>query len=123
MTDYGQSVDQQIATFNAPKERRLTAIGSLIFALPFPILIIVLWATVSSLKGSAALTGPAAMTAVILYFLQFFLVPLFTVTSIILACIAITKSKTSAKKIAYVSLALSASGFILLALFLNIAAT
>jgi hypothetical protein len=101
------------------KEQTTLSIIGLILAIPFPILIIVLWATLSAIKGQAHAFGPGTMNAVVLYLLQFFVVPLLTITSIIIACIVTLKSKEIAKKIGYISFGITGVGFVILGLFLN----
>lgn len=103
----------------APKEQTALAITGLILALPFPILVIILWLTLSSIKGHGQSFGEGTMNAVFLYLVQFFLVPLLSTISIIIGFIVTLKSQQIAKKIGYASLAITGVGFVILGLFLN----
>lgn len=103
----------------APKEQTALSIIGLILAFPFPILIIVLWTTLDTIKGQGNSLGEGTMNAVFLYLLQFFVVPLLSITSIIIAFIVTLKSKQSAKKIGYISFGITGAGFIIMGLFLN----
>jgi len=92
---------------------------SIVLALPFPILIIILWATLEALKGQASLTGALTMNAIILYAVQFFIIPLLSLTSVITAMILSIKGTETIKKLSYVALAITTVGLILMGLFLN----
>ena len=92
---------------------------SLVLALTFPILIIILWVTLETLKGQAILTGELTMNAIVLYFLQFFVVPVFSLTSVIIAMILSIKGNQTVKKMSYIALAITGLGLILMGLFLN----
>jgi hypothetical protein len=101
-----------------PEQTPLAIVG-LILALPFPILIIVLWATLDSIQGAGQPFSEGAMNAVLLYLFQFFVVPVLSIASVIIAFIVTTKSKQIAKKIGYVSLGVTVIGLVILGLFLN----
>jgi hypothetical protein len=101
------------------KEQTTLSVIGLILAIPFPILIIVLWTTLNGIRGQAHVFDGGTMNAVVLYLLQFFVVPLLTITSIIISCIVTMKSKEIAKKIAYISFGITGVGFVILGLFLN----
>jgi fucose 4-O-acetylase-like acetyltransferase len=106
-------------TTTAPKEQTALSVIGLILALPFPIFVTILWVTLSVIKQQNQALGEGTMNAVFLYLLQFFLVPLLTISSIIIACVVTIKSKEIAKKIGYISFGVSAVGFVILGLFLN----
>lgn len=101
------------------KEQTALSVIGLILALPFPILIIVLWATLNVIKQQDQALGEGTMNAVFLYLLQFFVVPVLSITSIIIAFVVTLKSKEIAKKIGYISFGLTGIGCIILGLFLN----
>jgi hypothetical protein len=102
------------------REQTTLSIIGLVLALPFPILIIVLWITLNLIKGSGSqVLGSGTMNAVLLYLVQFFLVPLLSVTSIVIGFIVTLQSKEIAKKIGYISFGVTGVGLILLGLFLN----
>jgi len=101
------------------KEQTALSVIGLILALPFPILIAVLWVTITVIKQENQALGEGAMNAVFLYLLQFFLVPLLSITSVIIAFIVTIKSKRIAKHIGYISMGITGVGLILLGLFLN----
>ena len=101
------------------KEQTTLSVIGLILALPFPILIVILWVTLAGIKASQQSLGEGAMNAVFLYLLQFFVVPVTSIASIIIAFIVTTKSRRTARKIGYISLGITALGFIILGLFLN----
>ena len=101
-------------------EQTTLAVIGLILALPFPILIIVLWVTLNTIKGSGdQVLGAGTMNAVLLYLFQFFVVPLLSVLSIVIGFIVTLKSRQIAKKIGYISFGVTGLGFILLGFFLN----
>ena len=101
------------------KKQIIFAVLGLILALPFPILISVLWATVDSIKGQAMGLGEGTMNAVFLYLLQFFLIPVLSIGSLIISSIVTMKATLIAKRIGYVAFAVTGLGFIVLGLFLN----
>lgn len=105
----------------ASKEKEQTALSvvGLILALPFPILIIILWTTLNVIKQHNQVLGEGTMNAVFLYLLQFFVVPILSLTSIIIAFIVTLKPARLPKKIGYISLGVTGVGFIILGLFLN----
>lgn len=100
------------------KQTALSVIG-LVLAVPFPVLVTILWVTLNGIKGQGQSLGEGAMNAVVLYLLQFFVVPLLSITSLIIASIVTMKSKEVAKKIGYISFGVTGLGFVLLGLFLN----
>jgi|GEM_PF-1553356 len=102
-----------------PREQTALAVIGLILALPFPILVTILWITVAGIKVQAEGLGEDTMNAVFLYLLQFFLVPLLTISSVIIGFVVTMKSKEIAKKIGYISFGVTVVGFIILGLFLN----
>ena len=102
-----------------PKEQTVLSIIGLILALPFPILIIILWITLEAIKQQNQVLGNGTMNAVFLYLLQFFVVPLLSLTSIVIAFIVTLKPQRIAKKLGYISFAVTGVGFIILGLFLN----
>jgi hypothetical protein len=104
--------------FVVREQTALSLIG-LILALPFPVLIIILWLTLNVIKQQNQGLGEGTMNAVFLYLLQFFVVPVLSLVSIIIASIVTMKSKEIAKKIGYVTFGITAVGFIILGLFLN----
>ncbi len=73
------------------------AITSLILALPFPILIIVLWSTVNAIKGMGEAVSSLTMNAVFLYLVQFFVIPVLAITSVVIALIVTAKWKGQAR--------------------------
>lgn len=101
------------------KEQTALSVIGLILALPLPILIIILWATLSVIKQTNSIYGEGTMNAVFLYLLQFFVVPVLSITSIVVSLIVTNKSKLIARKIGYTSLAVTGIGIIILGLFLN----
>jgi len=101
------------------KEQTALSVIGLILALPFPILIAVLWVTITVIKQQNQALGEGAMNAVFLYLLQFFLVPLLSITSVIIAFIVTIKSRHIAKRLGYISMGVTGAGLILLGLFLN----
>lgn len=122
VTDSGNDhhyADTQGAVGEIPKEQTALSVIGLILATPFPILITILWITLSGIKEQQQSLGAGAMNAVLLYLLQFFLVPLLSLTSVIIAFIVTMKSKEIAKKLGYVSLGVTGLGLIILGLFLN----
>jgi len=104
--------------FVVREQTALSLIG-LILGLPFPVLIIILWITLNVIKQQNQGLGEGTMNAVFLYLLQFFVVPVLSLASIIIASIVTMKSKEIAKKIGYVTFGITAVGFIILGLFLN----
>jgi len=94
-------------------------VASVVLALPFPILIIILWATLETLKGQASLTGELTMNAFVLYALQFFVIPILSLTSVIIAMILSIKGNKIVKRLSYVAMAITGIGLILMGLFLN----
>ena len=122
VTDSGDDhhyADDQTVVGEVPKEQTALSILGLILALPFPILIAILWATVGVIKEQQQSLGEGAMNAVFLYLLQFFLIPVLSISSVVIAFIVTIKSKTTAKKIGYISMAVTGAGLIILGLFLN----
>jgi hypothetical protein len=103
----------------AIKEQTTLSIIGLVLAFPFPILIIILWVTLNVIKQQHQGLGEGTMNAVFLYLLQFFVVPVLSITSVIIAFIVTLKSKQIAKKIGYISFGITGIGFIILGLFLN----
>ena len=101
------------------KEQTTLSVIGLILALPFPILIIILWATLSVIKQKNSIYGEGTMNAVFLYLLQFFVVPVLSITSVVIGLIVTHKSKLIARKIGYVLLVITGLGVIILGLFLN----
>lgn len=76
--------------------------------------------TLNTIKGSGSqVLGTGTMNAVLLYLLQFFVVPLLSILSIVIGFIVTLKSKQIAKRIGYISFGVTGVGFILLGLFLN----
>ena len=121
VTDSGDDhhyADNQGPVGETAKEQTALSVIGLILAFPFPILISILWITISDIKEKQSL-GEDTMNAVFLYLLQFFLVPLLTLTSVIIAFIVTLKSKQIAKKIGYISMGVTGLGIIILGLFLN----
>jgi hypothetical protein len=102
-----------------PKEQTALSIIGLILALPFPILIIILWLTLNGIKQQNQGLGDGTMNAVFLYLVQFFVVPVLSVTSVIIGFIVTLKSKEIAKKIGYISFGVTGVGLIILGIFLN----
>jgi hypothetical protein len=118
-----ESTDSQLYSASpAPvviKEQTALSIIGLILAFPFPIIIIILWVTLHVIKQQNQALGEGTMTAVFLYFLQFFVVPIFSLTSVIIGFIVTLKSKEIAKKIGYISFGITGIGLLILGLFLN----
>lgn len=100
------------------EQTALSVIG-LILALPFPILIVVLWVTLDVIKQHNQVLGEGTMNVVFLYLLQFFVVPVLSITSIVIAFIVTIQSKRIAKRIGYISMGVTGAGLIILGLFLN----
>ena len=101
------------------REQLALAVIGLVLAVPFPLLIILLWLTLNGIKADQTTIGEGAMNAVGLYLLQFFVVPLTTLASIIIGFIVTSQSKMIARRMGYVSLGVTAVGFVVLGLFLN----
>lgn len=101
------------------KEQTPLSITGLILAFPFPVLIIVLWMTLDVIKDQNQAFGEGTMNAVLLYLLQFFVVPLLSLISVIIGFVVTMNSKHIAKKIGYISFGITGLGFIILGLFLN----
>jgi hypothetical protein len=122
-TDSGDNHQYNNSTALPLEERRdqlaLAVIG-LVLAVPFPVLIISLWLTLNGIKADQSTIGEGAMNAVALYLLQFFVVPLTTLASVIIGFIVTSQSKMIARRVGYVSLGLTAVGFVILGLFLNL---
>jgi len=118
-TDDHQYRDTQPIKLEVIRDRSISAILSLVLALPLPIMVIILWATLDAIKGSGQTFSNLTMNAVVLYLFQFFVVPVTSLISIILAIIVATNAKGRAAKIGYVSLGVSLVGIILLAVFLE----
>ncbi|HEY8886756.1 MAG TPA: hypothetical protein VIM31_04655 [Candidatus Microsaccharimonas sp.] len=116
--DHHYSNDLNVV-LGAPKEQTALSIFGLVLALPFPILVTILWVTLSMIKGQGQSLGEGTMNAVFLYLLQFFVIPLLSITSIIIASIVTMKSKHIAKRIGYISFGVTGVGFVILGLFLN----
>jgi hypothetical protein len=116
--DHHYSNDQTGVPGTIKEQTALSVIG-LVLALPFPILVTVLWATLAVIKQQNQGFGEGTMNAVFLYLLQFFIVPILSITSIIIAFIVTLKSKQIAKKIGYISFGVTGVGFVILGLFLN----
>ena len=116
--DHHYSNDTTLVAPEAREQTALSVIG-LILALPFPILIAILWATLAGIKEQNQGLGEGAMGAVFLYLLQFFVVPVTSITSVVIAFIVTMKSKAIAKKIGYISMGVTGAGFVILGLFLN----
>ena len=100
-------------------EQTALSIIGLILALPFPILIVILWITLNIIKQQNQALGEGTMNAVFLYLVQFFIVPVLTIASVVIAFKVTMNSKLIAKKIGYISLGVTALGFVILGLFLN----
>lgn len=113
---YNNDADLYVPEF---KEQKALSIFGLILAIPFPVFTIILWITLDSLKGQGQVFGEHTMNAVFLYLVQFFILPVLSITSIIIAFIVTIKSKEIAKKIGYVSLGVTGAGLIILGIFLN----
>jgi len=101
------------------KEQVALSVTGLILALPFPILIIILWVTLAGIKGEPQGLAEGAMNAVFIYLLQFFIVPVTSIASVVIGFIVTMKSQAIAKKIGYISFAVTGVGFVVLGLFLN----
>jgi len=106
-------------SIEAQRKQIIFASIGVMLALPFPILIIILWVTLDSIKGQATGLGEGAMNAVFLYLLQFFVVPVLSIGSLIISSIVTMKGAMVAKRIGYAAFAVTGIGFILLGLFLN----
>ena len=115
---YNKSV-AAVGEQSVTKEQVIFAAVGIILALPFPILIIILWISLNGLKGQPQTLGDGTMNLIWLYLFQFFIVPVLTVCSAIIAFLVTTKSKQLAKKLGYISLGVTGLGFVLLGLFLN----
>ena len=111
--------EQPVEYVPVVKEQTALSIFGLILAVPFPVLTLVLWATLHSLEGQGQAFGQGAMNAVVLYLLQFFVVPLLSLASVVIAFIVTLKSQAVAKKIGYVSMAVTGAGLVILGIFLN----
>lgn len=103
----------------APKEQTVLSVIGLILALPFPILVTILWITLNVIKQQNQGLGEGTMNAVFLYLLQFFIVPLLSTISVIIGFIVTIKSQQIAKKIGYISFGITGVGFVILGIFLN----
>ena len=101
-------------------DRTPLAIISLVLALPFPVTIIILWISFNAIKGQAQSFSNITMNVVFLYLFQFFVIPVLTIGAVWLAYVVVSKSKGRAKKLAIASLSLTAIGFVLMALFLQL---
>ena len=110
---------QSPAPLQEIREQTALAVIGVILALPFPILISVLWATLRVIEQQNQSLGEGTMNAVFLYLLQFFVVPILTIGSVIIAFKVTIESRLIARKIGYVSLGITGLGFVLLGLFLN----
>ena len=101
------------------------SIVSIIFALPLPILITILWMTIAEIKGQANVVSSQTMNAIVLYVVQFFIIPLSSAGSIIVALRVIVvslkynDSLVIARRLAIASLTVTVIGCVLLALFLQ----
>lgn len=111
--------NDQSSTLGGPKEPTALSIFGLVLSLPFPIFVIVLWVTLATIKGQGQSLGEGTMNAVFLYLFQFFVVPVLSIASIIIAFIVTSRSKLIAKKIGYISWGITGLGFIILGIFLN----
>ena len=111
--------NDSIATAAVTKKRTRLAIVSLALALPFPIMVSILWLTIITIKEQNVSYSNVTMNAVFLYLVQFFIVPLLSITSIITAFMVTLHTDQVPKRIGYVSLAITGIGFILMGLFLN----
>ncbi|MDB5179715.1 MAG: hypothetical protein JWN12_347 [Candidatus Saccharibacteria bacterium] len=114
-----QYSNDQAGVPGAPKEQTILSVVGLILALPFPILVTILWVTLSVIKQQNQGLGEGTMNAVFLYLLQFFIVPLLSTISIIIGFIVTIKSQQIAKKIGYISFGVTGVGFVILGIFLN----
>lgn len=101
------------------KKQKILAVVSIALALPFPILVTILWITLAGIKEQSSGLSNGLMNTVFLYLVQFFIVPLLSITSIIIACLATMKTDKTVKRIGYVALGITGLGFIVLGLFLN----
>ncbi|MDB5160507.1 MAG: hypothetical protein JWO99_770 [Candidatus Saccharibacteria bacterium] len=117
--DNHQFADDGTVTGLPQKEQTTLSIIGLILALPFPILTTILWITLSVIREHNLGLGQGTMNAVFLYLLQFFVVPVLSITSIVIAFIVTIKSKQIAKKIGYISMGVTGVGLVILGLFLN----
>ena len=101
------------------------SIVSIILALPLPILITILWMTIAEIKGQANVVSSQTMNAIVLYAVQFFIIPLSSAGSIIVALRVIVvslkynDSLVIARRLAIASLTVTVMGCVLLALFLQ----
>ena len=101
------------------------SIVSIIFALPLPILITILWMTIAEIKGQANVVSSQTMNAIVLYAVQFFIIPLSSAGSIsvalrvIVVSLKYNDSLVIARRLAIASLTVTVIGCILLALFLR----
>jgi len=111
--------DTTVPVIEFPQEKIALSVAGLVLAFPFPILVIILWATIDAIKGQGDTMSNLTMNAVVLYLVQFFVIPVVSLTSIIIALIVTAKSKGRARTIGYVSLGVTTVGIILLAIFLN----
>jgi len=118
-TNDHQYRDTQPITVEVIRDRTISAAISVILALPLPILVIVLWGTIDAIKGDAQPISNLTMNAVVLYLFQFFVVPVTSLISVILAIIVATNAKGRAAIISYVSFGITLVGVILLVLFLE----
>ena len=95
------------------------AVTSLILSFPFPILILVLWSTINAIKTNGEAISNVTMNVVFLYLVQFFVIPIVAITSVVIALIGTTKWTGKARSMSYGALGLTTVGVILLGLFLN----
>jgi len=116
--------DHHYANTQAPlldtRNRIPLAVASVVLAVPFPVTIIILWATFNEIKGQNQSFSDVTMNAVFLYLFQFFAIPVLTFGALWMATRVISKSQGRAKKLAYVSLTITVIGFVLMALFLQL---
>lgn len=117
-TNHGFANEQPNALVPA-KERLALSVFGLVLSIPFPVLIVVLWLTLNVIKEQNQALGEGTMNAVFLYLLQFFVVPVLTVSSLIIAFMVTLKSGRIAKKLGYVSFGITTLGFMILGVFLN----
>ena len=93
--EYGREVvestgDHQYKNSGGPiepvsREQVILSVIGLILALPFPILILILWSTTNDLRGQPEGYTEGAANLVGLYLLQFFVVPVLSITSVVIA--------------------------------------
>lgn len=102
-----------------PSRTNVYSIISIVLALPLPILITILWITLDGIKQEANLMSSQAMNAIILYAVQFFIIPLCSAGSIIIAIKVLMSRFEIASRLAIASLSITAAGCVLLALFLQ----